>query len=669
MCRCGTLLASLPALPAAPGLPVPLTGVRWYARAAGLTAQVTLSQRFENKGVASYDVATYTLLLDRAAAVTAFTSTCDGVTAPSSNATIDDSSSAEVRVFRAQVARLQPRSEVLVTVTYAVQLDVDDRGNPIFSMPGSPLPVKLESANPQSAYRSSFTSPYEIRVSFEMPCAIRSVRSVSALPIEITPGAAQGQVTVTHASNAFPATSDPFTLRLDLSVPLKQIREKPPHEAVAAAAAEAAAAQQQQGQEVTSPMFPTYVELTEEHEASPELSLLSPAVAPPPLVGQFAPRYAQAQFGSLYAAVAPPPVAAPPQQAQAQQSPPPPAVAAMNPQQILQQFQQQQQAEYEQFRRRQMKELLEKQQQLFSMPMAAQQQQPQQPQGPHSLLLSDPMMSLYSQDPHMRQVASCSDMQQAPVGLPPAPGLALGRPLAAAAAVPSLASYAAAYGPYGAPASPVGSLKSVGGPLTSPRGGVASAPSSTAVGMGSGGGGSSCGSGAARRPRGDAKDYFAVVIDEYGAMADRWRTTLMIKNIPNKYTQLMLLQTIDKNHRGHYDFFYLPIDWKNRCNVGYAFINMVCVEYIAPLFLEFHNKKWERFNSEKVCEIVYARIQGLEQLIDHFKNSSLLGEEKKLRPIVVVNGEQMPFPVGVDLRVAKIGKRPIVVADNLQNAT
>ncbi len=40
------------------------------------------------------------------------------------------------------------------------------------------------------------------------------------------------------------------------------------------------------------------------------------------------------------------------------------------------------------------------------------------------------------------------------------------------------------------------------------------------------------------------------------------RTTLMVKNIPNKYTQKMLLATIDEHFRGTYDFFYLPIDFK-----------------------------------------------------------------------------------------------------------
>ena len=43
------------------------------------------------------------------------------------------------------------------------------------------------------------------------------------------------------------------------------------------------------------------------------------------------------------------------------------------------------------------------------------------------------------------------------------------------------------------------------------------------------------------------------------------RTTLMIKNIPNKYNQKLLLATIERHHACKFDLFYLPIDFKNRC--------------------------------------------------------------------------------------------------------
>jgi len=128
------------------------------------------------------------------------------------------------------------------------------------------------------------------------------------------------------------------------------------------------------------------------------------------------------------------------------------------------------------------------------------------------------------------------------------------------------------------------------------------------------------------------------------------RTTLMIKNIPNKYTQKMLLSTINQNHQGHYDFFYLPIDFKNKCNVGYAFINFVNCSHIPSFYEQLHNTKWSKFNSEKVCKITYARIQGKEALVDHFRNSTLLSEDKKCRPIIFHSegpqaGQQAAFPL------------------------
>eukprot|EP00256_Glycine_max_P035420 XP_006581837.1 protein MEI2-like 1 isoform X2 [Glycine max] len=134
------------------------------------------------------------------------------------------------------------------------------------------------------------------------------------------------------------------------------------------------------------------------------------------------------------------------------------------------------------------------------------------------------------------------------------------------------------------------------------------------------------------------------------------RTTLMIKNIPNKYTSKMLLVAIDEQCRGTYDFLYLPIDFKNKCNVGYAFINMIDPGQIIPFHQAFHGKKWEKFNSEKVAVLAYARIQGKSALIAHFQNSSLMNEDKRCRPILFHTdgpnaGDPEPFPLGNNIRV------------------
>jgi len=152
----------------------------------------------------------------------------------------------------------------------------------------------------------------------------------------------------------------------------------------------------------------------------------------------------------------------------------------------------------------------------------------------------------------------------------------------------------------------------------------------------------------------DDRHQFVLNIEAVRSAAER-RTTLMIKNIPNKYTQKMLLCTVDEYHKGLYDFFYLPIDFKNKCNVGYAFINFIDPLSIVSFYEQLHNSKWDKFNSEKVCEIAFARIQGKDALIAHFQNSSLMCEDKKCRPIIFYSdgpcvGQQAPFPIGPNVR-------------------
>lgn len=82
----------------------------------------------------------------------------------------------------------------------------------------------------------------------------------------------------------------------------------------------------------------------------------------------------------------------------------------------------------------------------------------------------------------------------------------------------------------------------------------------------------------------------------------------MIKNIPNKYDQTTLLNEIDKNHSFRYDFFYLPIDFGNHANVGYAFVNFVHPLFILDFYQEFNGRRWAKYNSPKIGLIKYGRL-------------------------------------------------------------
>ncbi|RLN03281.1 protein terminal ear1 [Panicum miliaceum] len=129
------------------------------------------------------------------------------------------------------------------------------------------------------------------------------------------------------------------------------------------------------------------------------------------------------------------------------------------------------------------------------------------------------------------------------------------------------------------------------------------------------------------------------------------RTTVMIRNIPNKYSQKLLLNMLD-NHCIHsneriaasgeegegqpfssYDFVYLPIDFNNKCNVGYGFVNMTSPEAAVRLYKAFHKQPWEVYNSRKICQVTYARVQGLEALKEHFKNSKFPCDSDEYLPV------------------------------------
>ena len=117
----------------------------------------------------------------------------------------------------------------------------------------------------------------------------------------------------------------------------------------------------------------------------------------------------------------------------------------------------------------------------------------------------------------------------------------------------------------------------------------------------------------------------------------------MIRHIPNKYSMKAFIQELTPEFEGKFDVFYLPIDYSNNCNLGFAFINFVDPLHIILFFDKFYGKKWKKFKSDKICKLAFAKFQGRKELINHFQKGSVLNyvtEDK--RPMILSIPKLLP---------------------------
>ncbi|KAJ7978513.1 Terminal EAR1-like 2 [Quillaja saponaria] len=127
-------------------------------------------------------------------------------------------------------------------------------------------------------------------------------------------------------------------------------------------------------------------------------------------------------------------------------------------------------------------------------------------------------------------------------------------------------------------------------------------------------------------------------------------TTIMLKNIPNKYTRDLLVNFMEDHCKAvnqkeeekdceektvsAFDLLYLPIDFKSGLNKGYAFINFTNPKAVWKFYLAKDDKKWELFESKKRCAIARARFQGKEQLMKHFKGMVFPCNSHRVLPVL-----------------------------------
>ena len=114
------------------------------------------------------------------------------------------------------------------------------------------------------------------------------------------------------------------------------------------------------------------------------------------------------------------------------------------------------------------------------------------------------------------------------------------------------------------------------------------------------------------------------------SLEDR-RTTVMIKNIPNKFKRETLLNLIHPNFKSAYDIFILPTDVIRYKNFGYCFINFTSTYYIPYFYFLFNGKKWSSTNSLKICEITYSKIQGKNNLLSHYPKKNVFRNDEAIK--------------------------------------
>ncbi|KAK9896157.1 hypothetical protein P389DRAFT_143470, partial [Cystobasidium minutum MCA 4210] len=136
------------------------------------------------------------------------------------------------------------------------------------------------------------------------------------------------------------------------------------------------------------------------------------------------------------------------------------------------------------------------------------------------------------------------------------------------------------------------------------------------------------------------------------------RTSCILRNLPNRMTQLELMENLDEIVPREYDFIYLRFDFNSGSNCGYSF-GRISSDALLRFWKARLGTFWDQDNSRKLCMGGMAAIQGKAALVERFRNSSVMDAKEEYRPKIFYSSGPMrglpePFPISNNaLRKAK----------------
>lgn len=107
-------------------------------------------------------------------------------------------------------------------------------------------------------------------------------------------------------------------------------------------------------------------------------------------------------------------------------------------------------------------------------------------------------------------------------------------------------------------------------------------------------------------------------------------TTVMMQQIPFKYTQRQLMNEInDAGFAGSYDFLYLPVDAKNPGNRGFGFINFLSARLAQEFYSRYFDQHLAQHEALAPLVVIPSDVQGFEQSAACFFASWDLRKKKR----------------------------------------